>query len=133
MSKPENTGMLATGGAVLTAIASSACCWLPLSLLALSVSAGGMSAWFEHYRLPFLIASGSMLAIGFYLVYARTPKCEPGSVCATNTRRSARMTKGMLWVSAVAVIAFAAFPKYVWLLLPQSAPPYCHHRADHDA
>jgi len=123
MSGSPQTGLLATGGALLSAIASSACCWLPLSLLAFGVSAGGMSAWFEHYRLPFLIASGTMLAIGFYLVYARAPKCEPGSACATGTRRSARVSKVMLWVSTVVIIAFAAFPKYVGALLPQTSPP----------
>jgi copper chaperone CopZ len=123
MSGSPHTGMLATGGAMLSAIASSACCWLPLSLLAFGVSAGGMSAWFEHYRLPFLIASGTMLAIGFYLVCARAPKCEPGSACATTTRGSGRVTKVMLWASTVVIIAFAAFPKYVGALLPQSDPP----------
>ena len=117
MKNTNKTGLLATSGAVVSAIASSACCWLPLSLLAFGMSAGGIAVWFEHYRLPFLIASGSFLAIGFYLVYARSPQCEPGSACATKDRRSARITKTMLWVSTAVVIAFAAFPKYIGTLL----------------
>ncbi len=119
---PTRTGVLAAGGALLSAVASSACCWLPLLLLAFGTSATGLSAWFERYRLPFLIAAGLLLAFSFYSVYFRAGQCEPGSACATTKPRSLRVTKAMLWVSTVFIVAFAAFPKYVGALLPDDRP-----------
>lgn len=120
MRRSPRNGMIAVGGAVVSAVASSACCWLPLTLLALGVSAGGLSAWFEQYRVHFLSAAGISLAIGFYLVYARAPKCEPGTACATDNRRATRWSKVGLWLSTVVIVAFATFPKYVGALLPSS-------------
>ncbi len=117
MKTTHKTGLWATGGAVLSAIASSACCWLPLSLLAFGMSAGGVAMWFEQYRVIFLFVSGAFLMLGFYVVYVRAPRCEPGSACATSNRRSARYSKAMLWMSTVVVIAFAAFPKYIGTVL----------------
>ncbi len=116
------TGVVAAGGALLSAIASSACCWLPLLLLAFGASATGLSAWFERYRPPFLIAAGLLLAFSFYVVYFRAGRCEPGSACATAKPRSRRFTKAMLWISTVFIVAFAAFPKYVGALLPDDRP-----------
>lgn len=42
--KSQRTGMLAVGGSVLSALAASACCWIPLLLIAIGVSTGGVSA-----------------------------------------------------------------------------------------
>ena len=116
------TGPLAAIGALLSAVASSACCWLPLLLLAFGASATGLSAWFERYRSPFLIVAGLMLAFSFYAVYFRVRQCEPGSACATTNPASRRVTKSMLWLSTVFVVAFAAFPKYIGVLLPDAQP-----------
>lgn len=118
----RRTGPLAAVGALLSAVASSACCWLPLLLLAFGASATGLSAWFEQYRLPFLIAAGLMLAFSFYSVYFRAQRCEPGSACATTKPAPRRVTKSMLWVTTVFVVGFAAFPRYVGALLPGDAP-----------
>lgn len=119
---PTRTGVLAAGGALLSAVASSACCWLPLSLLVFGASATGLSAWFERYRLPFLTAAGLLLAFSYYSVYFRAGQCEPDSACTTAKPRSLRFTKAMLWISTVFIVAFAAFPKYVGALLPDDRP-----------
>ena len=111
-------GLFSSAGAVLSAVASSACCWLPLALVGFGVSTGGAAAWFERYRLPFLSATMFFLALGFFFAYARAPRCEPGSACAAHDRRAIRLTRGMLWASTAVVIAFAAFPKYVGYLMP---------------
>ncbi len=114
------TGMFASIGAVFSAILSSACCWLPLSLMALGVSAGGIGAWFERYRWEFLGATGVLLGLAFWLTYRRRPCCEDAGTCAP---RSPRWTRIMLWVSTVVVIAFAAFPKYAGALISPKPSP----------
>jgi len=116
------TGVLAAGGALISAVGSSACCWLPLLLLTFGASAIGLSAWFERYRLPFLLTAGALLTFSFYSVYFRAERCEPGSACANARPTSRRFTKAMLWVSTVFIVAFAAFPKYAGALLPDDPP-----------
>lgn len=121
-NKGRQVGLLATGGSVLSAMASSACCWIPLSLIALGVSAGGVSAWFEQYRWLFLSVTAILLSTGFYFAYFRTPRCAPGSSCATPNRTVRRFNRVALWVATIVVFATAAFPKYVGALLPKSPP-----------
>ena len=118
--KGRRTGMLAAGGSVLSAFAASACCWIPLSLMALGVSAGGVSAWFAQYRWLFLSLTATLLGTGFYLVYFRKQYCAPGSACAASTRGLQRFNRVMLWVATAIVIVTAAFPKYVGYLISGS-------------
>lgn len=106
-------GVLLSGVAVAAAVLSSACCWLPLLLIALGASAGGVAGAFEEYRSALLAGTGALLAAGFYLVYFRKPKCEPGSACETPNPRLQRANNVMLWVATVVVAAFALFPNYV--------------------
>jgi len=123
-------GLFATGGALLAAIASSACCWLPLALVAFGASAAGVAGFFEAYRWLFLGVTSVLLAGGFYLLY-RKPRCAPGSACAAPNPRLRRMNRVMLWSTTAFVLAFAAFPNYIGALLgtgddedlPMVAPP----------
>ncbi len=112
-----DTGRWAAGGAVIAALASSACCWLPLSLIALGASAGGVGVFFEDYRFFFLGGAAGLLGLGFYLVYLRGPTCAPGDACAMPNRRIIRINKMLLWVSAAFVVTFALFPNYIGYLL----------------
>lgn len=121
-NKGRRVGLLATGGSVLSAMASSACCWIPLSLIGLGVSAGGVSAWFEQYRWLFLSLTAILLGTGFYFAYFRTPRCAPGSSCATPNRSVRRFNRVTLWVATIVVIVTAAFPKYVGTLIPRRPP-----------
>ena len=118
----ERAGLWAAGGSVISAVAASACCWIPLSLIALGISASGVSAWFEKYRLLFLGVTAVLLGTGFYFVYFRTPVCASGSACAAPNPKLQRFNRVMLWVATVVVIASATFPKYVGFLLAGSAP-----------
>ena len=122
VSKNHRTGLLAAGGSMIAALAASACCWLPLGLILFGMSAGGVSAWFEHYRWIFLGVTTILLGLGFYLVYFRTPQCAPGSACATPNRKMQRVNRSMLWIAAVFVMISASFPKYVGYLLPKETP-----------
>lgn len=117
----ERAGLLAAGASVLAAVASSACCWLPLLLIALGASAGGVAATFERYRPVFLVVAPLLLALGFYLLYVRKPTCRPDSTCAAPNPKIRRLSRVMFWVATILVVAFAFFPKYVGLLLPASS------------
>ena len=68
----EKVAFLATLGAVFTAIMGSACCWLPLLLIAFGFSAAGVGAFFEQYRPYFLTATFALLAVAWYFTYRTT-------------------------------------------------------------
>ncbi len=129
--RPERAGMLAVAGSGLSALAASACCWIPLLLIGFGLSAGGVSALFEKYRWPFLGLTAVLLGTGFYFVYFRKPQCAPGSACATPSRKLQRFNRVMLWIATVVVIATAAFPKYVGYLVPESSPAVAGGPIDH--
>jgi len=99
------------GGSVVAAVLSSACCWLPLLLLAFGASAAGVSAFFERWRPAFLVVAIGLLGAGFYLVYFRRAACVDGS-CAAAPRSRRVFSQTMLWFAAVLVGAFALFPRY---------------------
>jgi len=120
--RPRNTGLWATTGAVVSAILSSACCWLPLLLIAFGASAAGVAGFVEAYRPYLLGATGLLLASGFYLVYVRKEKCAPGEACAVPHPRLQRFNKVMLWVATAVVLIFALFPNYVGYLLGNGNP-----------
>lgn len=110
-------GLWATSGAAVAAVLSSACCWLPLTLVGFGASAAGVAGFFEQYRPYFLGLTGLLLASGFYFLYFRKERCEPGTACADPKQRLLRFNKGMLWFATVVVLAFAFFPDYVGFLL----------------
>lgn len=107
----------AAGGSVFAAAVASACCWLPLLLIVVGASAAGVSAFFDQVRPWFLAAAVVLLAVGFYLNYARREMCEEGAACAAPNRKMQRTSRVMLWFATVGVLAFALFPNYVGALL----------------
>jgi len=121
--RAERAGILAAGASVLSAIVASACCWLPLLLVAFGASAAGASAAFERARPFFLALAPVFLGIGFYFAYFRKEACGPGGACATPSRKLKRLNRAMLWVASVVVVAVAFFPNYVGLLLRRGQPP----------
>lgn len=116
-------GQFSTPAAVASAILSSACCWLPLLLLAFGLSAGGVAGFFESVRPYFLAAAVVFLGIGFYFTYFRKPACKPGEACAVPNLKLQRFNRAMLWVATVFVIAFALFPYYSPALIRAFAGP----------
>jgi copper chaperone CopZ len=116
----DRAGRLALGGSVLAAIMSSACCWLPLLLLASGASAAGASAFFERWRPVFIVIAVTALALGFYFTCFRKTACAEGC-CVRQPQRGRRLQRTMLWGSAVVVAAFIFFPGYVGLLLGGSS------------
>jgi len=110
-------GALAAAGSVGAAVASSACCWLPLALLTFGASAAGASEFFERWRPYFAVGAIALLGLGFYLAYFKAGACGEDGCCDARARRRMRLTRGVLWASAVVVVAFVSFPKYVGALL----------------
>ncbi len=143
-------GTVAKIGALLSAIVASACCWLPLLLVAVGVSGGALAATFGAWRPVLLPITFVLLGVAFYLTYRRpraaniaggtgnTPEacCETpspdqlnrASCCAPEHGRGSmtrKISKVMLWVTTAFVLAFAFFPNYVGMLLGGTAasPP----------
>jgi copper chaperone CopZ len=104
------------GGAVAigAAILASACCWLPLVLLAVGASAAGAAASvIASLRYPLLALAAITLGIGFYRVYFRRSVNAQGAACC-DTGSPSRAPSGRLalWIATVLVILFAGFPYY---------------------
>jgi copper chaperone CopZ len=65
----DRGAFLATLGAVFTAILGTACCWLPLLLIAFGFSAAGVGSFFEQWRPYFLAVAFALLAVAWYFTY----------------------------------------------------------------
>lgn len=106
---------IALGGAVVAAIAASLCCIGPLLFVVLGVGAFGAATAFETARPYLLGAAALLLAFGFYRTYFRPDTtCAPGEACATKpVNRASRIA---LWITSVAVLAFALSPYYAGTL-----------------
>ena len=59
----HRAGVIAASGSVLAAICSSACCWLPLLLIAFGMSVARVAGFFEAYRPYFITGAMVMLAL----------------------------------------------------------------------
>lgn len=110
---------LATGGAVMAAIAASLCCLGPLLFLVLGLGAFGAAAAFETAR-PFLLsAAGLLLGVAFYRVYfCRRQACTPDGACETKpVNRASRI---VVWVERL--LCSRSHSRHItWgVLLPQS-------------
>jgi hypothetical protein len=125
--------LIAKVGTVISAIMASACCWLPLLLLAVGVSGAGMAATLAAYRPLFMAVTFGFLGAAFYFTYLPrkavaegrhgccVPEATSGEACcapATKSRfRMMTFNKAMLWVVTVLAVAFLFFPKYVGFFL----------------
>ncbi len=123
---------IAKVGTVVSAIMASACCWLPLVLLAVGVSGAGIAATPETYRPLFIVVTFGFLGAAFYFTYrprkaaaaaghgccAMEPAEGEEACCTPSSKRFNMMAlnKVMLWVVTVLAVAFLFFPSYVGLL-----------------
>lgn len=127
----DNTSeKIAKVGTVVSAIMASACCWLPLVLLAVGVSGAGIAATLEAYRPLFIVVTCGFLGAAFYFTYRPKKAIEVGSdccaveatggddCCSPSKWRFTMMTmnKVMLWGVTVVAIAFLFFPSYAGML-----------------
>lgn len=127
----SKAGSIAQAGALISAILASACCWLPLLLIAFGVSGGALAAKFEAARPVLLPVTFVLLGLGFYLTY-RKPKAvtaatsggEESCGCPPERLRGfmvKKLNKIILWVVTAFVLAFSFFPNYVGYLFGGNA------------
>ncbi len=112
----RRAGLLATGGSLVAAVLSSACCWLPLAAIGLGFSAAGVAGFFERWRIPLILVAGLLLSVGFWFAYG--PPARASACCSP---RALRARRGMLWVSTLLVVIAVAFPQ--WLVAATGNAP----------
>lgn len=113
-------GAISAALASLSAVLSSACCWIPLLMIGAGASVTGAAALFEAYRVPFLLGATLFLGIGYYFSYRREPSCGADGACDPSNSKSPRLTRWTLWMATVIVIVFATFPNLVGRLFPDA-------------
>lgn len=106
--RPRGPATLPMMGAILAAFAASACCLIPALLAVAGLSGAAFGTLLAPYRVHLLAVTGLALAVAFWLVYRR-PSDECGCP-APRTRRAARVA---LWITAIGVVALAAYPQFV--------------------
>ena len=132
-SSGNKGGKIATVGTLVSAIMASACCWLPLVLLAVGVSGAGIAATLEEYRPYFMVITFGFLGAAFYYTYRPKKTTETGAghdccaaepavaeaCCAPANGRfnMMAMNKVMLWGVTVMAVVFLLFPSYVGAFL----------------
>jgi copper chaperone CopZ len=110
-------------GAVVAALAASACCLGPAILAIVGLSGVGLAATLAPYRPIFLGVTAALLGAGFYLSYRKPKVAAPagagaggatGDACCDTAGcempRAARSGRKLLWFSTLLVVAFAAYP-----------------------
>jgi copper chaperone CopZ len=101
-----------SGGAILAAFAASLCCVGPLLFVVLGLGTFSAATMFESAR-PYLLGVAALsLVFGFYRTYFQHKKdaCCTGEACDTKPANGAGRVG--LWLSTIAVIAFALSPYY---------------------
>lgn len=95
---------------IVTAFLASACCIGPLVLALVGVGGGVALTTLDPYR-PYLIASTVVvLSTGIYFAYRR-PRAT-ADTCDCPAPRSRTAARVLLWLTAVVVVAFVAFPHF---------------------
>lgn len=115
---PETTVHLTAVGGILSALAASSCCVLPLVFFSLGI--GG--AWISNltalapYQPIFIALTLGFLGFGFYRVYWRPQAaCAAGEVCARPLPN--QIVKTTLWLTTAIIAVALAFPYVAPLLL----------------
>jgi mercuric ion transport protein len=102
---------LTLAGALLAALAASACCLGPLLVVGLGLGSVGFALALEPYRPWFLAGAALLLALGFYLTYRSKPvPCPSGDGC--ESPRAGGRAKVFLWLVVGLVVLAASFPFY---------------------
>lgn len=122
--KTSTTEKIAWVGGILSAVIASACCWLPLLLVAVGVSGAAVSATFAAYRPYFMALTFAFLGAAFYFAYRPRPSCATDSgegSCCPPTKAGGNtvpaVNRSILWFVTAVAAAFLFFPNYAGRLL----------------
>jgi mercuric ion transport protein len=99
--------VISAAGAVVAALAASACCIGPLVLAVLGLGGAASALALAPYRPWLLGASFLLLGAAFYLTYRRPAACAPDEACAVPRLRQGRL---LLWLATLVVLLAAASP-----------------------
>src|SRR5215470_2367729 len=103
------TGFWLLLAGTITALGASACCVIPITLLALGISSASFSflSFFEPYRLIFIGATLLLLTFAFHRIYFAPRACPAGSSC-TQPKRIKRQ-RIAFWIVSVLALSLIAF------------------------
>jgi len=107
--KAERAKAWSLGGALLAALAASACCLGPLVFAALGIGGAGAMAALGAYRPHLLVGTALLLGAGFYFTY-RKPRGATSVGCDCEQPRANRAGRLGLWIATVLVVLVAAAP-----------------------
>ena len=100
---------------------ASLCCVGPLLFVTLGVGAG-VASRFEPLRPAFTALTIGLIAVGFYVVYARPrvptgagAACAPDGSCVVPRRRV--RDKVLLWVATLVALTLLTFPQWSVILV----------------
>ncbi len=107
-STAQGRGALTVG--FLAALLASSCCIAPLALVLVGISGAWIGYFhvFEPYRLWFAGAAAIALFFAARRIWARTPECVPGQVCALPPVR--RGYKAFFWIAVLILAVAVGFP-----------------------
>ena len=103
-------------GSVVAAIGASLCCIGPLVAVLLGAGSLAAASVLEKWRPVLLGVTFALLAAAWYLVYRKPSgeRCGEGAACEAKRRGS--VSKRVVWVATVVVIALTALPLYAGAL-----------------
>ena len=102
---------LTIAGAVISAIAASACCLGPLVLTVLGIGGAASALALTPSRPYMLVITAALLGTAFYMSYRRAARaCAPGEAC--EMPGASRIGRVLLWVATVLILLATTFPYY---------------------
>ncbi len=115
--RPETASSASLVGAVVSAIAASACCVGPLAFAMLGLGGAGFLLAMEPYRSLFTVITVLLLGIGFYTTY-RPSMSAAGDAdgCECEMPRTTRAGRWMLWGATGAAGIVLISPSLIPLL-----------------
>lgn len=105
-------------GGVVTAVAASSCCILPLFLGAASAGTIGLSAALAPYRPYFIALTVLMIGSAFYATYRSR---EADCCTATTPNPTRQVNKMILWGVAILTLASLVYPNFAAIRARQVA------------
>jgi hypothetical protein len=106
----DEAAMAAAAGGLVAAVATAGACVGPLVAILLGVGGLGWLTRYADLRVPASIATGTLLAFGFYQVYRR-PRAEG---CGVKRSSKKRVAVGLLWTATVVAVAVNLFEYLVF-------------------
>ncbi|MFL5496800.1 MAG: mercuric transporter MerT family protein [Gemmatimonadales bacterium] len=95
-------------GAALTAAAATLCCVGPAVVAIVGVGGAVAAAALKPYRLLLILVSVALLGFGFWLAYQ--PKAILGSGAVACPTGAGRLTRRIVWISAVVWLGAVLLP-----------------------